>query len=140
MVYGTSDFFKPRKVDGNVAIHMNTIGLKETEDAIEKGFLAEQRRRSGKLRNGRDGIEDDSRNKFNKNVQPGEFSYSNIPLNDKPWQQLYWDYFSEYMPLGKGWICKCGKKYLLGYPPYRCDWCKKLSPIGELDKAGAFKR
>ncbi len=140
MVYGDSGFFQPRQVDANVARYLNVIGEKETEEAIQKGFITEQRRRSGKRRGGKDGIEDESRNHFNKDVKPGEFSYANIPLNDKPWQQLYWDYFSEYMPLGKGWQCSCGKKYLLGYPPYKCDWCKKLSPIGELHKAGAFKR
>ena len=116
MGYGHSDFFSPRRVDGSVAMLLNTVGEKETEEAIDKGFITEAQRRKGRIRSGKDGIEDEFRDKINKNVKVGEFSYSNIPMNDKTWQQLYWEYFSEFMPLGKGWMCKCGKKYLMGYP------------------------
>ena len=47
MVYGDSGFFQPRQVDANVARYLNVIGEKETEEAIQKGFITEQR--SGKL-------------------------------------------------------------------------------------------
>lgn len=140
MSFGDNVYFRPRKVDGQVADYLNVVDVFDAESLIDRQFREEERRRKGKKRNGSDGIEDDFRNKYNKNVKPGEFSYANIPMNDKTWQQLYWEYFSEYIPHSSGWQCRCGKKYLLGYPPYRCEWCKNLSPIGELDKAGAFKR
>ena len=139
-MYGMDNFFKPRQVDAHVADYLHVIDLHEAEDIIDSTYRMEERRRKGTKRNGSNGIEDDFRNDFNKHVKPGEFSYSNIPMNDKPWQQLYWEYFSEYIPLGTGWRCKCGKKYLMGYPPYECEWCHSLSPIGELHQAGAFKK
>lgn len=139
-MYGASNFFRPRQVDAHVANYLNVIDLHDAESLIDREYRMEERRRRGTTRNGSNGIEDDFRNDFNKHVKPGEFSYSNIPMNDKPWQQLYWEYFSEYIPIGTGWKCKCGKKYLMGYPPYQCDWCRNLSPIGELHKAGAFKK
>lgn len=139
-MYGLSNFFRPRQVDAHVADYLHVLDLHEAEHIIDKEYRMEERRRKGSRRNGSDGIEDDFRNDFNKNVSAGEFSYANIPMNDKTWQQLYWEYFSEYIPLDQGWECKCGKRYLSGYPPYKCDWCSSISPIGELHEAGAFKR
>lgn len=102
--------------------------------SIDAAFGKEHKRRRYK-------VEDEYRQDFIDDDWDG-FNYAKIPMNDKTWQQLYWETFGIYVPRESSvrWECTCGMKFYGGYPPYRCNLCKKLSPIGELDKVGAWKR
>lgn len=100
--------------------------------SIDQAFGTEHMRRKYK-------VEDEFRQDFIDDDWD-DFNYAKIPMNDKTWQQLYWEHFGIFIPMNMPWKCRCGMPYNLGYPPYRCHVCRSLSPIGELDKAGAWKR